>query len=145
MLVSEPTKGRELTHGSQMNWTGAEANVRRLQSRISRAAANGEHAQGKNLQKLMVRSVSAQLLAIRQVTQDNSDKHTPGVDGVVCDTPQKRMAACLCISGVTMRTTSDMDTKQQGLEPCEGRLSCTVLRGLGYGNIPWLPGAFRRG
>jgi hypothetical protein len=44
-----------------------------------------------------------------------------------------------------MRTTSDMDTKQQGLEPCEGRLSCTVLRGLGYGNIPWLPGASGRG
>ena len=30
---------------------------------------------------------------------------------------------------------------REGLEPCEGRLSCTVLRGLGYGNIPWLPGA----
>jgi RNA-directed DNA polymerase len=92
MLVIEPTKGRELTHWSQINWTGVEANVRRLQSRIYRAAANGEHAQVKNLQKLMVRSVSAQLLAIRQVTQDNSGKHTPGVDGVVCDTPQKRMA-----------------------------------------------------
>jgi len=92
MLVIAPTKGRELTHWSQINWTGVEANVRRLQSRIYRAAANGEHAQVKNLQKLMVRSVSAQLLAIRQVTQDHSGKHTPGVDGVVCDTPQKRMA-----------------------------------------------------
>ena len=92
MLVIEPTKGRELTHWSQINWTGVEANVRRLQSRIYRAGANGEHAKVKNLQKLMVRSVSAQLLAMRQVTQDNSGKHTPGVDGVVCDTPQKRMA-----------------------------------------------------
>src|SRR4029453_1560601 len=92
MLVIEPTKGRELTHWSQINWTGAEANVRRLQSRIYRAAANGEHAQVKNLQKLMVRSVSAQLLAIRQVTQDNSGQHTPGGDGVGCDPPQKRRA-----------------------------------------------------
>jgi membrane protease YdiL (CAAX protease family) len=25
------------------------------------------------------------------------------------------------------------------LEPCEGRLSCTVLRGLGGSNAPWLP------
>src|SRR5262249_60954574 len=56
-----------------------------------------------------------------------------------------RKTACLCTSGVTMHTTSDMDTKQQGLEPCEGRLSCTVLRGLGYGNIPWLPGASGNG
>jgi RNA-directed DNA polymerase len=92
MLVIEPTKGRELTHWSQINWTGIEANVRRLQSRIYRAAANGEHAKVQNLHKLMVRSVSAQLLAIRQGTQDNSGKHTPGVDGGVCDTPQKRMA-----------------------------------------------------
>jgi RNA-directed DNA polymerase len=91
MLVIEPTKGRELTHWSQITWTGVEANVRRLQSRIYRAAANGEHAKVKNLQKLMVRSVSAQLMAIRQVTQDNSGKHTPGVDGGACDTPQKRV------------------------------------------------------
>src|SRR4030095_7521945 len=92
MLVIEPTKGRELTHWSQINWTGLEPKLRLLQSRIYRAAANGEHAQVKNLQKLMVRSVSAQLLAIRQVPQDNSGKPTPGVDGVGCDTPQKRMA-----------------------------------------------------
>jgi RNA-directed DNA polymerase len=75
-----------------MNWTGVEAHVRRLQSRISRAAAHGAQAQVQNLPKLMVRSVSAQLLAIRQVTQANSGKHTPGVDGVVCDTPQQRLA-----------------------------------------------------
>jgi RNA-directed DNA polymerase len=92
MLVIEPTKGRELTHWSQMTWTGGEAHVRRLHSRSYRAAAHGEQAKVKNLDKLMVRSVSAQLLAIRQVTQDKSGKHTPGVDGVVCDTPQKRMA-----------------------------------------------------
>jgi len=42
-----------------------------------------------------------------------------------------------------MPTTNDMDKKQQGLEPCEGRLSCTVLRGLGRGNMPWLPGGLR--
>ena len=91
MLVIAPTKGRERTHWSQMHWTGVEAHVRRLQSRIYRAAANGEHAKVQNLHKLMVRSVSAQFMAIRQGTQDHSGKHTPGVDGVVCDTPQKRM------------------------------------------------------
>jgi hypothetical protein len=56
-----------------------------------------------------------------------------------------RQTACLCLRGGTMPTTSDMETKQEGLEPCEGRLSCTVLRGLGYGNIPWLPGASGNG
>jgi retron-type reverse transcriptase len=91
MLVIEPTKGRELTHWSQSNWTAVEANVRRLQGRLYRAAAHHEHGKVKNLQKLMVRSMSAKLKAIRQVTQENSGKHTPGIDGVVCDTPQKRL------------------------------------------------------
>jgi RNA-directed DNA polymerase len=92
MLVMEPTNGRVLPHWSQLNWTAVEANVRQLQGRISRAAAHEDHAQVKNLQKLMVRSMSAKLKAIRQVTQENNGKHTPGIDGVVCDTPQKRLA-----------------------------------------------------
>ncbi len=28
----------------------------------------------------------------------------------------------------------------EGLEPCDGKLSCPVLRGLGAGNSPRLPG-----
>src|SRR5262249_58861877 len=92
MLVIEPTNGRELTHWSQSNWTAVAANVRHLQGRISRAAAQEDQAQVKNLQKLMVRSMSATLKAIRQVTQEHSGKQTPGIDGVVCDTPQKRLA-----------------------------------------------------
>ena len=87
MLVIEPTNGRELTHWSQLNWTAVAANVRHLQGRIYRAVAHEDHAQVKNLQKLMVRSMSAKLKAIRQVTQENSGKQTPGIDGVVCDTP----------------------------------------------------------
>ena len=92
MLVIEPTNGRELPHWSQMNWTAVEANVRHLQGRLSRAAAHEEHAQVHNLQKLMVRSLSATRKALRQVTQEKSGKQTPGIDGVVCDTPQKRLA-----------------------------------------------------
>ena len=92
MLVIESTNGRELPHWSQMNWTAVEANGRHLQGRIYRAAANEAQAKGKNLQKLLVRSMSAKRKAIRQVTQENSGKQTPGIDGVVGDTPQKRLA-----------------------------------------------------
>jgi RNA-directed DNA polymerase len=90
MLVIEPTSERELTPWSSINWTRVEANVRRLQGRIYRAATNQDKV--KNLQKLMVRSRSAKLKAIRQVTQENDGKHTPGIEGVVCDTPQARLA-----------------------------------------------------
>jgi RNA-directed DNA polymerase len=92
MLVIEPTNGQKLTHWSQIRWTKVEANVRRIQGRIYRAAANQEHAKVKNLQKLMVRSVSVKLKAIRRVTQENDGKHTPGVDGRICDTPEARLA-----------------------------------------------------
>jgi len=92
MLVIEQTNGRELKRWSDINWTAAEGNVRSIQGRIFRAAAAGEHAKVKNLQKLLVRSTSAKLKAIRQVTQENGGKHTPGVDGVVCNTPAGRLA-----------------------------------------------------
>lgn len=92
MLVIEQTNGRELKRWSDVNWTAAEANVRHIQNRIFRAAAAGEQAKVKNLQKLLVRSMSAKLKGIRQVTQENGGKHTSGVDGVVCNTPESRLA-----------------------------------------------------
>jgi len=41
----------------------------------------GDKAKAKNLQKLILKSRSARLLAIRQVTQLNAGKKTAGIDG----------------------------------------------------------------
>jgi RNA-directed DNA polymerase len=98
MLVIEPTKGQDIQSWSDINWTAVERSVRRLQARIYRAAANGEKKKLKNLQKLLARSTAAKLLAVRQVTQENRGKHTPGVDGVVIATPQARLQLALCLS-----------------------------------------------
>lgn len=38
------------------------------------------------------------------------------------------------------RVTSRPRLAFEGLEPCDGKLSCPVLRGLGAGNSPRLPG-----
>src|SRR3989304_7763831 len=93
MNFIEPTVGRgALDDWSRIDWPAAERNVRRLQERIFRASQNGEHAQVKNLQRLLVRSSSAKLLAIRRVTQINRGKRTPGIDGVVCTKPSSRLA-----------------------------------------------------
>ena len=46
---------------------------------------------GESLQKLLVRATSTKLLAIRRITQENRGKHTAGMDGVVCDTPQDQV------------------------------------------------------
>ena len=91
MVKTEQTDGRRLTSWADIDWAKVEDCVRRLQGRIYRATATGDLARAKNLQKLMVRSKSAKLLAIRQVTQQNSGKNTPGIDGVVCNTPEARV------------------------------------------------------
>ena len=89
----ERTAGRgALDDWAGIDWPAVERNVRRLQERIFRASRDGEPAKVKNLQKLLVRSSSAKLLAIRRVTQINRGKNTPGIDGVVCPMPSSRLA-----------------------------------------------------
>ena len=89
-MRTEQTGERRQTAWSEIDWTAAEAAVKRLQDRIYRAAVAGNGRQVKNLQKLLVRSTSAKRLAVRRVTQQNAGRTTPGVDGVVCRTPESR-------------------------------------------------------
>ena len=91
-MKAEQTDGREPTTWSSVDWTATEAVVRHIQDRIFRAAKAGDGARVANLQKLLARSRSAKLLAIRQVTQRNAGRGTPGIDGVVCRTPEDRVA-----------------------------------------------------
>jgi RNA-directed DNA polymerase len=44
----------------------------------------------KSLQRLLLRSTSAKMLAVRRVTQDNQGQKTPGVDGVAALEPEER-------------------------------------------------------
>jgi len=92
MLVIEPTKGRLLTDWSQISWKAVERNVKRLQGRIFRAVRAGNPAKAKSLQKLLTRSSSAKLLAIRKACQQSRGRNTPGIDGIVCDTPEARFS-----------------------------------------------------
>ena len=73
-----------------INWPARERLVRRLQERIFRVTQRGQWKAAKNLQKLLARSESAKLLAIRRVTQENTGKITPGIDGKVYLTPEER-------------------------------------------------------
>src|SRR4051794_40976221 len=101
MAKAEQTDGREPMAWSNVDWAAAEAVVRRIQDRIFRAAKAGDGARVKNLQKLLVRSRSAKLLAIRQVTQRNAGRNTPGIDGMVCTTPEDRVT--LLESGLELK------------------------------------------
>lgn len=93
MRSTEPTGGRgDLDDWAGIDRSAVERSVRRLQEQIFRASQNGETAKVRNLQQLIVRSSAAKLLAIRQVTQINRGRKTPGIDGKVCRLPPHRLA-----------------------------------------------------
>jgi RNA-directed DNA polymerase len=88
----EQTVERTQPRWQDIPWRNVEKNVRRLQERIYRATKRQEWKRVRSLQRLLARSMSNKLLAIRRVTQENRGKHTPGVDGEVYNTPAKRTA-----------------------------------------------------
>lgn len=73
-------------------WKEIERTVFRLQKRIYQATSEDDVKRVHNLQRLLLQSWSARLLAVRRVTQDNRGKRTPGIDGVASLTPQERLA-----------------------------------------------------
>jgi RNA-directed DNA polymerase len=74
-----------------IDWRACERDVRRLRQRIFKAAQAGDWPQVRNLQKLMLRSRSNTLVSVRQVTQRNAGRKTPGIDGEVALTPEARV------------------------------------------------------
>ncbi|MEB3881869.1 reverse transcriptase N-terminal domain-containing protein, partial [Lyngbya sp. CCY1209] len=62
----------------------------KLQKRIYQAAQSGQDAKARRLQRLLLKSYYARLLAVRRVTQDNQGKKTAGVDGVIAISPKQR-------------------------------------------------------
>jgi len=77
---------------STIKWNRAYRNVRRLQARIVKATQAKRWGKVKALQRLLTHSFSAKALAIRRVTE-NQGKKTPGVDGEVWNTPEKKSLA----------------------------------------------------
>ena len=61
-----------------IDWRHHERAVRRLRGRIFTAAKSGDLAGVRNLQKMMLRSWSNTLVAVRPVTQVNAGRATPG-------------------------------------------------------------------
>lgn len=66
---------------NEINWAKVQRKVFKLQKRIFQAVKSGQKAKARNLQKLLVKSHSAKLLAVKRVTQDNQGKNSAGIDG----------------------------------------------------------------
>ena len=75
----------------KLPWRKLEVAVFKLQKRIYRASQAGKVRRVHQLQRLLLKSRAAKLLAVRRVTQDNRGKHTAGVDGIKSLTPNQRL------------------------------------------------------
>jgi RNA-directed DNA polymerase len=73
-----------------IDWRHHEEQVRRLRRRIFKAAQAGDCKQVRNLQKLMLRSLSNTLVSVSRVTERNTGRLTAGVDGQVALTAPDR-------------------------------------------------------
>ena len=75
-----------------LNWHKAHGVVRRLQARIVKATQDSRWGKVQALQRLLTRSFSAKVVAVKRVTE-NQGKRTPGVDGVIWETPEQKAQA----------------------------------------------------
>jgi RNA-directed DNA polymerase len=73
-----------------LRWKQIERRVFKLQKRSYQASSRGDRKRVHQLQRLLLKSWSARMLAVRKVTQDNQGKRTAGVDGIKALTPPQR-------------------------------------------------------
>ncbi|NEO95343.1 MAG: group II intron reverse transcriptase/maturase, partial [Moorea sp. SIO3G5] len=77
---------------NRVDWRKLERTVFKLQKRIYRASQRGDVPVVRRLQKTLMKSWSAKMLAVRKVTQQNKGKKTAGIDGKKALTNKQRLA-----------------------------------------------------
>jgi RNA-directed DNA polymerase len=96
MRVSGRKTGSALSHAPDnwhaVDWRRVERNVRGMQIRIAKATREGDRRRVKALQRMLTRTLSAKLYAVRRVTQ-NQGARTAGVDRELWDSPESRWEA----------------------------------------------------
>ncbi|NEO17756.1 MAG: group II intron reverse transcriptase/maturase [Moorea sp. SIO3F7] len=76
---------------NKVNWRKLEITVFKLQKRIYQASQRGNVRVVRRLQKTLMKSWSAKMLAVRKVTQQNKGKKTAGIDGRKALTGKQRL------------------------------------------------------
>ncbi|WP_365975172.1 reverse transcriptase N-terminal domain-containing protein [Moorena sp. SIO4G3] len=74
-----------------VNWRKLEQTVFKLQKRIYQASSRGDVSVVRKLQKTLMKSWSAKMIAVRKVTQQNKGKKTAGIDGKKALTNRQRL------------------------------------------------------
>ena len=89
-------------------WRKFRRDLFRLQCRVFKAIQAGDKRKAKSLQKLILKSTAARMLAIRQVTQLNAGKKTAGIDRKASLTCEERLTL-----SAELRTKSNNWTHQK--------------------------------
>src|SRR5438034_11348630 len=90
VTVPKRTPDPESEAWNRLPWRKFEQHVFRIQKRIYQASQRGNTRKVQKLQKLLMKSEAARLLAVRRVTQDNQGKKTAGIDGIKSVKPAQR-------------------------------------------------------
>jgi RNA-directed DNA polymerase len=119
-------------------WKKVHRHVFRLQKRMYQATQRGDVRTVHKLQKLLVKSWYARLLAVRRITQDNRGKHTAGIDGAQFRTaPQRwRLAHEIRLDGKATplrriwipKRGSTIDKRPLGIPTQSDRVRQTLVR-----------------
>ncbi len=83
----------------QAPWCELERSVFKLQKRIYRASSRGDVKAVHRLQRLLIKSKSAALIAARRVAQDNQGKKTAGIDGLASLNSQQKLELAERVKG----------------------------------------------
>ena len=89
-MSNTESKNLKTVEWNQIDWHIVEKSVFKLQKRIYQASISGNVRKLRRLQKTLINSHYAKLLAVRRVSQDNSGKKTAGIDGIKLLSPKQR-------------------------------------------------------
>ena len=76
---------------SDIDWVKININITRIQKRIYQATIDNDIGKTHYLQGKLINSKYAKLLSVRQVTQLNNRRRTPGVDRAVAISPREKL------------------------------------------------------
>ena len=76
---------------NDINWTLVQKRISRQQRRIYKASMEGNKAKVHAIQRRIIASLDAKLLAVRRVTTENKRRNTAGVDGVKAISHEKKI------------------------------------------------------
>ena len=100
--ICEPAKPIT-TDWKSIKWNKVNRHVTSLQRRIYRASRNNDRKKVRDLQRQLMRSNSALLIAIKRVTQVNKGKYTPGIDGFRATSDRARGKLYDMLRGMKMK------------------------------------------